>query len=221
MENTNDILSSYNSPAIEKRLSEIRDRKGKNAFLESIMSNPNAEILNETNGHKTILFSGNKGPKTITWEQTKQMAFELNHHGYDVAFLPELTFETSADCLIKIGNNYRIADFKYCITSNPNTIAKDLKHGFEQANTIVLKLQNIDSGMFKDSIEYLLRNGIPYGEIILLTMGKLSYYQEKSLKPVFIKKEFEGSCKRKERRSPLYILSLRTETAIRLWWSLR
>ena len=91
MDNKNDILSSYNSPAIEKRLSEIRNRKEKNAFLESIMTHPTAVVLNETGGHKTILFPGNKGPKTITWEQTKQMAFELNEEGYDVAFLPELS----------------------------------------------------------------------------------------------------------------------------------
>ena len=108
MDNKTDILASFNSPAIEKRLSKIRDRKGKNAFLESIMSNLNAEVLNETNGHKTILFSGNKGPKTITWEQTKQMAFELNEEGYDVAFLPELSEGTCADSLIKSGGIYKI-----------------------------------------------------------------------------------------------------------------
>ena len=55
------------------------------------MTHPTAVVLNETGGHKTILFPGNKGPKTITWEQTKQMAFELNEEGYDVAFLPELS----------------------------------------------------------------------------------------------------------------------------------
>ena len=48
MDNKTDILAYFNSPAIEKRLSKIRDRKGKNAFLESIMSNLNAEVLNET-----------------------------------------------------------------------------------------------------------------------------------------------------------------------------
>ena len=143
MENTNDILSSYNSPAIEKRLSEIRDRKEKNAFLESIMTHPSTTVLNESNGHKTILFSGNKGPKTITWEQTKQMAFELNRQGVEVAFLPELEDSISTDSLVEIGKNYWLADFKYCITTKSNTLAKELEEGFGQAKTIVLKLQKM------------------------------------------------------------------------------
>ena len=168
MENTNDILSSYNSPAIEKRLSEIRDRKEKNAFLESIMTHPSTTVLNESNGHKTILFSGNKGPKTITWEQTKQMAFELNRQGVEVAFLPELEDSISTDSLVEIGKNYWLADFKYCITTKSNTLAKELEEGFGQAKTIVLKLQKMDLGEFKEAIDYLLRNEIPYGDIILM-----------------------------------------------------
>ena len=168
MENTIDILSSYNSPAIEKRLSEIRDRKEKNAFLESIMTHPSTTVLNESNGHKTILFSGNKGPKTITWEQTKQMAFELNRQGVEVAFLPELEDSISTDSLVEIGKNYWLADFKYCITTKSNTLAKELEEGFGQAKTIVLKLQKMDLGEFKEAIDYLLRNEIPYGDIILM-----------------------------------------------------
>lgn len=81
-----------NSRYIEQRLSEIKNRKGKNAFLETIMSDPTATILNEVNGHRTTLFQGNKGPKTGTWEQTKQMAFELNEAGFDVAFIPEIDY---------------------------------------------------------------------------------------------------------------------------------
>ena len=193
MENKTDILAAFNSPAIEKRLSEIRNRKGKNTFLESIMSDPKAIVLNEINGHKTILFQGNKGPKTITWEQTKQIAFDLNNQGYDVAFLPELTFETSADSLIKNGNSYRIADFKYCITTNTNTLAKDLKHGFEQANNIVLKLENVDSGIFKEAIDYLLRNGISYGNIILINAyGKVLELPRKEFKTGIFKKTIKG-----------------------------
>ena len=163
-------LLENNSYLFRQHFRETVDnsRKGKNAFLESIMSEPNATVLNEINGHKTILFPKNKGPKTITWEQTKQMAFELNRQGYDIAFLPELTSETSADCLIKIGNNYRIADFKYCSSKKSNTLAKDLDHGFQQARAIVLKLETMDSGAFIEAIEYVLRNEIPFGDIILI-----------------------------------------------------
>ena len=168
MESKTDILASFNSPAIEKRLGEIKDRKGKNAFLESIMNNPNAEVLHETNGHKTILFPGNKGPKTITRKQTRQMAFELNEQGIDVAFLPELDDSISTDSLVKIEKNYYLADFKYCITTKSNTLAKELENGFEQAQTLVLKLQKMDFGELKEAIDYLLRNGIVYGDIVLM-----------------------------------------------------
>ena len=76
-------------------------------------------VLNETNGHKTILFPGNKGPKTITWEQTKQMAFELNKQGYDVAFLPELNEGTCADSLIKNGKVFKLADSNIASLKKP------------------------------------------------------------------------------------------------------
>lgn len=176
-------LTTYNSRYIEQRLGEIKDRKGKNAFLESIMSDPTAVLLNEENGHKTVLFQGNKGPISSTWEQTKLMAFELNDNGFDVAFLPELLSNVCADSLIRIGNDYRIADFKYCITKKPNTLSKDLEHGFEQANNIVLKLVNMDLGLFKDTVNYLLRNGIHYGNIILINKyGKTCIVSHKDIK---------------------------------------
>ena len=177
-------MTDYNSKYIEQKLSEIKERKGKNAFLETIMSDSSAFILGEENGHTTIMFQGNNGPKTSTWEQTKQMAFELNNNGFDVAFLPELLSETCADSLIRIGDDFRIADFKYCITTKPNTLSKDLEHGFRQAKNIVLKLVNMDFGMFKEAIEYLLRNEIHYGNIILINKyGKtctISYRDIKS-----------------------------------------
>ena len=178
-----DIASAFNSPCIEKRLSEIKGQKNKNAFLCSILADPNAVILNETNSHKTTLLPGNKGPKTSTWEQTKQMAFELNNNGIDVVFLPELPYDTSADSLIKVGSVFRIADFKYCVTSKSNTLAKDLKHGFEQAKTIVLKLMNTDVGTLSNALDYLLRNNIPYGDILLLNKyGKMMTISYKDIK---------------------------------------
>ena len=111
------------------------------------------------------------------------MAFELNDNGFDVAFLPELLSNICADSLIRIGNDYRIADFKYCITKKPNTLSKDLEHGFEQANNIVLKLVNMDLGLFKDTVNYLLRNGIHYGNIILINKyGKTCIVSHKDIK---------------------------------------
>ena len=128
-------LTTYNSRYIEQRLGEIKDRKGKNAFLESIMSDPTAVLLNEENGHKTVLFQGNKGPISSTWEQTKLMAFELNDNGFDVAFLPELLSNVCADSLIRIGNDYRIADFKYCITKNQTRFPKTLNMDLSKLTT--------------------------------------------------------------------------------------
>ena len=59
---------------IEHRLSELKDRKSKNVFLESIMVEPSSSVIYEINGHKTTIFPGCKGPKTNTWKQTKKMA---------------------------------------------------------------------------------------------------------------------------------------------------
>ena len=153
---------------IEHRLSELKDRKSKNTFLESIMVDPSSTVIHEVNGHKTILFPGCKGPRTNTWEQTKKMAKELNETGIDVVFLSELDGVICADSVLKIGNTYSIADFKYCVTVSSNTLAKELEHGFEQAKTIVLKLRNMDVGQFKEAVDYLLRNKVSCGDIILM-----------------------------------------------------
>ena len=121
------------------------------------------------------------------------MAFDLNNKGIAVAFLLELIFDTSADSLIKSGNVYRIADFKYCVTTKTNTLSKDLEHGFEQANTIILKLENMDSGIFKDAIDYLLRNEIPYGNIILINRySDVLEIPRKELKTGIYKKKIKG-----------------------------
>ena len=186
-------MTPYNSRYIEQKLSEIKDRKGKNAFLESIMSNPDATVLHQVNGHKTVLFPGNKGQKTNTWEQTKQMAYELNKVGYDVAFIPEIDDETCADCLIMTGKIFKLADFKYCITTNSNTVAKELEHGFKQAGTIVLQLEHMDAGLFKEAIEYLLRNEVPPGNIILMNRyGKAVELLKKDIKTGVYKKAVKG-----------------------------
>ena len=186
-------MTSYNSRYIEQKLDEIKDRKGKNAFLESIMNDPTATTLFEADGHKTVLFPENKGPKTNTWEQTKQMAFELNKAGYDVAFIPEIDDETCADSLIMTGRIYRLADFKYCVTTSSNTLAKELEHGFKQAGTTILQLEHMDTGMFKEAVDYLLRNEIPHGNIILMNRyGKTVELLKKDLKTGVYKKAIKG-----------------------------
>ena len=181
------------SQYIEQRLNELRNRKDKNAFLESVMNAPIATVIHEANGHKTTMFPGNKGSKTKTWRQTKKMAFELNEAAIDVAFLSEPDGITCADSILRIGNIYRIADFKYCVTTNPNTLAKDLEHGFEQANTLVLKLWNMDAGSFREAVEYLLRNDKPHGNIILINRyGKVVELLKKEIKTGIYKKIVKG-----------------------------
>lgn len=88
---------------------------------------------------------------------------------------------------------FKIADFKYCVTSKANTLSVDLKHGFEQANNVVLKLPNMDAGSFKDAIDYLLRNEIPYGNIILINKyGKVLELSKKELRTGIFKKRVRG-----------------------------
>lgn len=147
------------------------------------MDAPGATILNEENGHKTVLFPENKGPKTSTWRQTKQMAFDLNKNGYDVAFIPEIDEVICADSLIRHGMVYKLADFKYCVTTKANTLAKELEHGFKQANTLVFKPVFADIGLFNGAIDYLLRNKIPYGNIVLMNKyGKARVITHKDIK---------------------------------------
>lgn len=97
----------------------------------------------------------------------------------------------SGDCLqcSNIEGTYRLADFKYCITTNANTLAKELEHGFEQAGTIVLKLKNMDAGVFNEAIDYVLRKGIPHGSIILMNKyGKTVELSKKEIKTGIYKK---------------------------------
>lgn len=54
-------MAPFNSKYIEQKLGEIKDRKNKNSFLESIMNDPTAALLYEVNGHKTVSFPENKG----------------------------------------------------------------------------------------------------------------------------------------------------------------
>ena len=193
MEQHDNQFDLPSSVFIEKRLREFNDRKRKNAFLESIMTDPRASTLYETNGRKTTLFPKSNGPRTSTWRQTKKMALDLNKAGIDVAFLPEVNSLICADSLLKIRNTYRLADFKYCVTTNPNTLAKELEHGFQQASTIVLKLENMDTGMFKRAIGYLLRNEIPYGNLILMNeYGKYVELEKREFRTGIYRKKIRG-----------------------------
>lgn len=181
------------SANILQKVNEARSVKEKNAIFASVMNDDRAMIINAINGCSTKLFPGNKGPKTSTWEQTKQMACELNEAGVSVVFLPELDDVVCSDSLIKMGKIFRLADFKYCVTTNANTLAKELEHGFMQAGTIILKLVNMDAGLLKYAIDYLLRNEIPYGNIMLQNKyGKLVELTMKEIRTGIYRKKITG-----------------------------
>lgn len=162
------------------------------------MNDPNATILFEVNGHKTVLFPENKGPKTNTWKQTKQMAFELNKSGYDVAFIPESDSERGADAIIKVSQNeYKIVEFKYSTTKLANTLQKVLIDGFGQATTIVLKTNGMDAGLLSEVLAYLGRNeqnkGFRFGEIYLLNKyGGILHIDRSNIRRNNYKKKLKG-----------------------------
>lgn len=110
-----------------------------------------------------------------------------------MAFLPELLNGVCADSLIRNGRVFKIADFKYCVTVSSNTLAKELEHGFEQAKSIVLKLQNMDVGQFKEAVDYLLRNKISYGDIVLMNRyGKVMVIGYKDIKNRTYSRKIKG-----------------------------
>ena len=191
-DDTHISFEPYSSIILQK-VNEARGIKEKNAIFESVINDDRAKIINDIEGRITKLFPGNKGPKTATWEQTKQMAYELNAVGISVVFLPELDDVVCSDSLIKIGKIYRLADFKYCVTTNANTLAKELEHGFMQAGTIILKLVNMDAGLLKEAIDYLLRNEIPYGNIMLQNKyGKMVELTMKEIRTGIYRKKITG-----------------------------
>lgn len=157
------------STAIVSAVAKAADNRERVKIYESVMLDERAQLLHDVDGHRTTVFPGHMGTKKASWGATKKMAFELNEQGIDVAFLPEMPGKVSADSLIRTKKGvYHMADFKHATTTNSNTLSKDLAHGFEQAGTVVLKLEKMDVGQFRETIEYLKRNDIPFGNIILM-----------------------------------------------------
>lgn len=164
------------SAIVIKHLNDRKDLKSKIKLFCDILEDNRAETILETDTAKTVVFPGHKGSQHETWQGVIQMAKDINANGENVVFLPELKNGTSADALVMFRGKPVVADFKYCVTTNSNTLACDLSKGFHQAKTIVLKLENMDSGQLCESIDYLNRNGIERGNLILINKyGKLKY----------------------------------------------
>ena len=136
------------SPMIIEAVRMAKDRKEKIAIFESILNDERASVLYQTQTAKTTIFPNHKGKRSPVWAETKQMARDLNESGISVSFLPEMDDVSCADTIVKIGKKeWRLADFKYSTSTNYNTIAEDIIKGVKQANSIALKLDNVDLGL--------------------------------------------------------------------------
>ena len=174
------------SPILIEKLNEFRDKKYKLMLFEELLNDDAFEVIHiAENGAKTVIHPMHK-TKDKFWKQTLDMAKELNRLGKDVIFLPEYNDITSADALILFKEIPTIVDFKYSETTKWNSLQFALKEGFEQATTLVLKLEEMDAGQFKDTINYMKRNNMFIGNILLMNQyGKgleLSYKDIKSKK---------------------------------------
>lgn len=156
------------SPRIMKAVSEAKGRNERRKIFESIMEDERAKEWPKKGKGRAVEFPGHKGRKSESWQATKKAIEELNESGVNVALLPEKDNTSCTDALLKIKDGYYLTDFKMSDSTKSNTLSMDLKKGFTQANTIALKLFRMDGGEFKKAIEYLKRNEVYYGNLILL-----------------------------------------------------
>ena len=181
------------SPIVVEKIREQRDLKHKLRLFGEIINDERATVLNSNGEIKTVVFPGHKGRQHSTWKGIVKMAKDINNAGESVAFLPELDNYTSADALILFRGKPHVADFKYCITTKANTLAVDLITGFEQAGTVVVKLERMDAGQFKEAVDYLVRNNIPYGNVKLINKrGDLLEISKKEIRVGAYKKKIKG-----------------------------
>jgi len=156
---------------ILQELRKLKTRKEKNYLYESIFRDSRTTLLYKSSTAQTVIFE-NHNTHDEFWEETKRMAFALNDNEIDVCFLPEIGDNEKsikrADAIVKMNNTWSIADFKYFVSTNDNTLSKDLERGFAQAKIIVLQLVNADLGIFREAIEYLKRNKKKIDDIIVI-----------------------------------------------------
>ena len=182
------------SPMIIEHLKKIKHNTDKQKLLQEIIDDNRAKLIfqHETNGAKTVIFDLHRG-KGESLNNTLEIAKALNEKGKSVALLPEYDKISSADAIVEFKNKLVIADFKYLKSKKINTLQKELYEGFEQAGTIVLKLENGNTDLFVQSIEYLKRNEKKLGDITLINKyNKVIEITEKELKKDKYKKLIKG-----------------------------
>ncbi len=183
------------SDLIIKSLSSIKINAEKQKLFKEVLNDDSFKVLSsgDRNVGETLLHPLHRGVKSKSWAKTKQMARDINKTGVDVAFLPEYDDISSADAITVINKKFKIVDFKYSSTTNWNTLAVELEKGFKQANSIVLKVDKMDSGQFREAIEYIKRNWIKYGDIKLINKyGKIIDLERDDLRKGLYRKKIKG-----------------------------
>jgi hypothetical protein len=156
------------SNVIIEKLSGISENDKKQRLFKEIIADNSFEILYKENNGKTLIHPMHKGGKSRQWSETLQMDKDLNKVGIDVIFLPEHVNISNADVITVFYGRYVFADFKYSASTNAHTIYKNLVKGFNQANTIVLKLERGDVGTLRKAIEELKRKKGKIGNFIFI-----------------------------------------------------
>lgn len=181
---------------IIEKLRKLKHLSQQQRLLQNVVDDlDNFDIIHiAPSGARTTIHPLHKTKKKDNWELTKQMAIDLNTEGKSVIFLPEHDEISSADALVtNVAGRIRIVDFKHSTTTSWNTLQADLKKGFEQANTIVLKLENMDAQGFIETIDYMIRNKIRLGNIVLMnSRGKHMDISERILRTGRYKKKVRG-----------------------------
>ncbi|MCM1141820.1 MAG: toxin glutamine deamidase domain-containing protein [Muribaculum sp.] len=187
---------NYYSPQIHTIISSLRSKAKKTGYFEKLLEDASFRVDNiDNNGSRTIIHPGHK-IKDAYWEETKKMAYALNKYGKDVIFLPEHDNLSMADAIVKFKDIPRVVDFKYSASVKYNTLQQHLVEGFNQAGCVVLKLENMDAGQFRDTVEYLKRKNLPIGDIILLNQyGEVMELSSKLLRSNSYRNKIKGFLK--------------------------
>lgn len=184
------------SPVIIKKLSALKTNKDRQKLLQEIVDDDSFEKLNLglKDGGITVRHPLHKGKgENPSWINTKSMARDINKKGEDVCFLPEYPDKTSADAIVRINKKWSLADFKHSTTTKVGTLKKDLIDGFEQAESVVLKLTNANRSVFEESIEEIKRKGYRIGDMKLINKhGDVLDVSWKEFKLGIYKKKIRG-----------------------------
>ncbi|MCC8118591.1 MAG: hypothetical protein LIP09_07585 [Bacteroidales bacterium] len=168
------------SPIIAQMYQNLKTAREKERLFESVFNH--SSMVADTKEPNVVIHSKHK--TNGNWEQAKDMARHIvKNQKNKVAFLPESDSVTNADAIVLVDGKWRIADFKYCISTKANTIQIDLSKAFEQGDMAVIQLAKADSSKLIEAINYIKRNDLPLGEILVLNkMGDYIHITKRDLR---------------------------------------